>query len=217
MPPFPPQVTHELDGWTLFWAKLNLQTCAREAQRQMRNEAVRRARSRLALDTLASHPVIAKVRILFRAVGCDPTRYRPSSEALLRRVLKGDDLPELLPVVDLNNCLSLDLLVPACVMDAEALEPPFVLRRGQPGESMVSLRGLFDPRDKPLLVDMRGPFGTPITDSERVKVVEGTREVWLVAYLPTGVVSGVEAEACLRKLLAEAPVASLATTATTGG
>ncbi|NIR41717.1 MAG: hypothetical protein GWN07_38370, partial [Actinobacteria bacterium] len=58
---------------------------------------------------LTDDATISEVRRLFRAVGCDPTRYRPSSEALLRR-LRGDGVPSTgVPVVDVNNLLSMRL------------------------------------------------------------------------------------------------------------
>jgi DNA/RNA-binding domain of Phe-tRNA-synthetase-like protein len=66
---------------------------------------------------------------------------------------------------------------------------------------------------KPLLADRDGPFGTPITDSERVKVGEGTRRAWLVAYLPAGVLDASCARDALERLLAQAPVASVLATA----
>ena len=64
-----------------------------------------------------------------------------------------------------------------------------VLRAGRAGESYESLRGPFNLEGKPLLADDEGPFSTPITDSQRVKVQEGTRRAWMVAYLPRGVVT----------------------------
>jgi DNA/RNA-binding domain of Phe-tRNA-synthetase-like protein len=156
------------------------------------------------------------VRKLFRAAGCDPTRYRPSSEALLRRVLKGDALPAIHPLVDLNNLLSMKLVVPACVIDLDTVSPPFVLRAGTAGEHMQSLRGPFDLEGKPLLADTHGVFGTPITDSERVKVTSRTARAWLVAYLPHDVVQPAAAAATLAALLEAAPVARVHGTDATG-
>ena len=80
---------------------------------------------------------------------------------------------------------------------------------------MESLRGPFSLAGKPLLADGDGPFGTPITDSGRVKVTGEAREVWLVAYLPAGVVDAEIAGATLESLLNEAPVARLRATAVT--
>jgi DNA/RNA-binding domain of Phe-tRNA-synthetase-like protein len=213
--PFPPVVNHELEGWVLFWAELAPQAGSAEALAAVRRDAATRARAALTLEKLAAHPTAAAVRKLFRAAGCDPTRYRPSSEALLRRVLKGDEPPAIDPCVDLNNCLSLELVVPACVMDVNGISPPFTLRAGQLGETMTSMRGPFDLNAKPTLVDAAGPFGTPITDSERVKVTAATTSVWLVAYLPAGVVAPDDAAACLRRLVERAPVARVGGTAHT--
>ena len=78
-----------------------------------------------------------------------------------------------------------------------SFEAPVTLRRGEQGERMDSLRGDFDLARKPLLADVGGPFGTPITDSSRVAVGAATRRAWLVAYLPAGVVDGSLVEAAL--------------------
>ncbi|HSN86277.1 MAG TPA: hypothetical protein VL025_05930, partial [Thermoanaerobaculia bacterium] len=72
-----------------------------------------------------------------------------------------------------------------------------------------SLRGPFNLEGKPLLEDPQGPFSTPITDSERVKVMEGTERAWLVAYLPHGTVDPADALKRLNELLAKAPVAEV--------
>ncbi|HEY3359381.1 MAG TPA: phenylalanine--tRNA ligase beta subunit-related protein [Polyangia bacterium] len=213
---FPPTVTHELSGWTLLWAELAPGAGDPDALAALRRDAAAAARAAYAVEQLAAHPTVAAVRKLFRAAGCDPTRYRPASEALLRRVLKGEELPPIGPQVDLNNCLSLELCVPACVMDTRALQPPFTLRAGRPGESMTSMRGPFDLAGKPTLVDAAGPFGTPITDDERVKVTAATASVWLVAYLPAGVVAADAAAAALRRLAARGGLAIAATAATPG-
>lgn len=176
----------ELPGWELSWANLD----GSEVDLQAAVEALRQgeldARARLSLETLAADAVVAAVRKLFRAAGTDPTRYRPSSEALLRRVLKGEELPSIHPLVDLNNALSITLHVPACVLAAGSITPPLVLRAGRPGETMESLRGPFPLEGKPLLADEHGPFSTPITDSQRVKVLPETTNALLVAYLPAG-------------------------------
>jgi DNA/RNA-binding domain of Phe-tRNA-synthetase-like protein len=97
--------------------------------------------------------------------------------------------------------------VPCCVVGEGSFTPPVVLRAGRPGESYESLRGPFNLEGKPLLADAEGPFGTPITDSQRVKVKEGTLRAWMVAYLPRGVVTAEDAAKILDGLLAEAPVA----------
>jgi len=212
---FLPEVRHELPGWGLFWADLELQAAPQAALASLRAEVGARARASHTLEALSAHPTAAAVRKLFRQAGCDPTRHRPSSEALLRRVLKGEELPAIHPLVDLNNCLSVELVVPGCVMALGSATPPFVLRAGRDGESMLSMRGQYELHGKPLLADRDGPFGTPITDSERVKVGEGTNRAWLVAYLPAGVLDAGCAREALDRLLVQAPVARVLGTTVT--
>ena len=204
-PPF--EVTKELQGWVLFWARLELVSGGADALSALRTEVVRNARARLTAESLAAHPPISALRKLFRAAGCDPTRYRISSEALLRRVLKGEELPELHPLVDLNNCLSVELAVPCCVMREGTFTPPLVLRAGRGGESYESLRGPFNLEGKPLLADASGPLDTPITGNEKVKITPESEIAWLVVYLPEGVVSAETARDMLERMLAAAPVA----------
>ncbi len=208
-PAFPPAVATALEGWSLWWADLACETADPAVTSGLRAAAEAAARSALVLERLAEHPTAAAVRRLFRRAGCDPTRYRPSSEALLRRVLKGEPLPAIHPLVDVNNALSIGLVVPACVVDAARVRPPFTLRAGRAGESMLSMRGPFDLEGKPLLEDAEGPFGTPITDSERVKVTAATRRAWLVAYLPEDVVTSERARDSLARLAGAAAGVSL--------
>ncbi len=216
MSEFPPATRHELEGWCLFWAALRSRPGAAAALTALRREVAARARTSYSLERLFAHPTVAALRRLYRQAGCDPTRYRPSSEALLRRLLKGEELPEIHPLVDLNNCLSAELAVPACVMDVRYLSPPFVVRAGRPEETYESLRGPFNLEGKPLLVDGQGPCDTPITGGVRVRVRDDSHEVWLVAYMPAGVLGEGCACQALSMLLEVAPVAELVAHGVTG-
>lgn len=197
--------THlSLPDWELFWAELELVDPAAAAGEvaELRQAAEVRLRARASLETLAGLPVVTALRRLFKAAGCDPSRYRPSSEALARRVLKGEGLPAVHPLVDVNNALSIDLLVPCCVLAAGSIVPPVELRAGRAGEVLDAMRGPLDLEGKPLLADAHGPFGTPITDSHRVKVQPETTRALVVAYLPAGQVSLSEADTQLSTLVA---------------
>jgi DNA/RNA-binding domain of Phe-tRNA-synthetase-like protein len=206
----------ELEGWVLFWAQLQRIPCAEEHLAGLRDDVVKRARARLTLDSLAGEPAVAALRRLFKAAGCDPSRYRPSSEALLRRILKGEDLPAIHPLVDLNNCLSAELAVTCCVMAQGSFEPPMHFRAGRPRESYESLKGPFNLEGKPLLVDTQGPLDAPITGSQRAKVTSQTEHAWLVAYLPHEAVSAALAAEALLRLVEAAPVVRVLLTAATG-
>jgi DNA/RNA-binding domain of Phe-tRNA-synthetase-like protein len=206
---FPPPCEHHLEGWALLWADLEPASADGAALSALCASVASGARGRFTLESLSSDPTVSGIRKLFRAAGTDPTRYRPSNEALLRRLLKGEEIPRISPIVDLNNCLSAELAVPVCVMDVRHLAPPFHFRAGREGEAYESLRGPFGLEGKPLLVDALGPADTPITGGVRVKVRDDSPRVWLVAYMPRG--TGVEerAGATLEALLSRAPVAKL--------
>jgi len=188
MQKLPFELKIELDGWDLFWAFLSVgedQSGLADLRARVTGEVRERFSEPAAI---AAHPPVAAMRKLFRGAGCDPTRYRPASEALLRRLVKGAELPAIHPLVDVNNCLSAELAVPCCVMKEGSLGSSLVFRPGAAGESYESLRGPFNAEGKPLLVDEIGPIDTPITGSERVKVHSETEKAWLVAYLPKDVV-----------------------------
>jgi DNA/RNA-binding domain of Phe-tRNA-synthetase-like protein len=208
-----PIETHvRLAGWELAWFRLETSgdAAALAALAGRRARVAGELRARFTPAELGEDPVVAALRRLFKAAGTDPGRYRPSSEALLRRLLKGEELPSIHPLVDLNNQLSIELKVPACVVREGSFSPPVVLRAGRPGEILDALRGPLDLAGKPLLEDGQGPFGTPITDSHRVKILPGSTAAWLVAYLPLGLVGEPAVRARLMEILGEAPVASLA-------
>ena len=199
MQPPPFQVVKELDGWMLFWAHLGSKGSPGNWQTTL-EEVAEEVRAALDLNSLSSFPPVAEMRRLFREAGTDPTRYRPASEALLRRVLKGDPLPTIHPLVDLNNCLSLLLAAPCCVMAEGTFIPPLSFRIGKAGEEYASLKGPFRLEGRPLLLDTEGPLDAPITGSARVKIRETTASAWLVAYLPAAAVTYEQAEAALIRL-----------------
>ncbi len=199
----------ELAGWELGWFEVETtgDEAAAGALTARRSRVAGELRSRWTPAELGEDPTVAALRRLFKAAGCDPGRYRPSSEALLRRLLKGEELPSIHPLVDLNNQLSIELKAPACVVRHGSFDFPVTLRAGRAGEVLDSMRGPLDLAGKPLLEDAAGPFGTPITDSHRVKVLPETAAVWLVVYLPAAPDAIRRAVVCLESILAEAPVA----------
>ena len=128
-------------------------------------------------------PVIAQVRAAFRALGKDPSRYRPSSEALLRRVAQAKPLFTVNNVVDTNNLVSLASQLPAGTYDLERLAAPIELRVAGADEAYEAIaRGAFNIENLPVLYDARGPFGSPTSDSVRSMITPQTGQVLLVLY-----------------------------------
>lgn len=130
-------------------------------------------------------PGASDARDLYKALGLDPTKTRPSSEALLRRVLKGEALYTVNTLVDAMNLCSLRAQLPFGLYDLDRVELPIVLRRGAPGESYEGIRkGAVNVDGRPVLVDARGPFGNPTSDSARTAISLETQRALVVVYAP---------------------------------
>src|SRR5687768_2159061 len=138
-------------------------------------------------EPLGEIPTVRKIRAIFHRSGLDPTRYRPSSESLLRRAVKGKGLYFINSVVDLINYFSLKTLWPMGLYDADKLNPPIEWRIGQPGEKYEGIgRDILNLEHFPLLVDSNGPFGSPISDSMRTRVTEGCTRILWITFAPAG-------------------------------
>ena len=109
---------------------------------------------------------LGEARRLYRSLGTDPTRTRPSSEALLRRVLKGNPLYVINNAVDACNLASLCFLLPIGLYDLERIEGDIILRLGKLGEEYDGIRKAKVHLEARLgLFDASGPFGSPTRDS----------------------------------------------------
>jgi DNA/RNA-binding domain of Phe-tRNA-synthetase-like protein len=130
-------------------------------------------------------PGAAEARALYKALGLDPTKTRPSSEALLRRVLKGEALYRINTLVDAMNLCSLRAQLPFGLYDLDRIEPPVALRKGQAGESYEGIRkAAVHVEGRPVLADARGAFGNPTSDSARTMVTHQTRSALVTVYAP---------------------------------
>jgi DNA/RNA-binding domain of Phe-tRNA-synthetase-like protein len=200
---------HILPGWALFFSDWEVkdETPLDEA---LVAGVLERLRGEFTGRDLSADPVVQAVRKLFRQAGTDPTRYRPSFEALARRMLKGEPFPRIHPAVDLANCLSLQWHVPCCVADRDKVAPPVRMRVGAPGETVESLRGPFPLDGKPLLEDANGVYSTPITDSRRTSVGPGVRRAVFVAYFPEEALDPALAGASMLGMAAGAPQIAVA-------
>ena len=133
------------------------------------------------LGSAADDPVIKATRQAYKRLGKDPSRYRPASEALLRRVLQGKGLFRVNPLVDVNNLVSLATGVPSGLYDLDQVRPPITFRPGRTGESYDGIgRGPINLENLPLLADEEGPFGSATSDGERTKVGANTDRVLMV-------------------------------------
>ena len=120
-----------------------------------------------------------------KAFGFDPTRYRPSSEALLRRVLKDLGIYQINTAVDVNNWCSLEFLLPMCIYDLRTVKGQIRIRLGEAGEQYQGIgRQIFQMDGKVIVTDDEGVMGNTVSDSERTKVTHATQDIFLMIYAP---------------------------------
>ncbi len=134
----------------------------------------------------ADIPGASAARELYKALGIDPTKTRPSSEALARRILKGDPFPRINSIVDALNLSSVKHQLPFGLYDLDKVQPPVTLRLGHADESYEGIRkASVNVAGRPVLVDQQGPFGNPTSDSGRTATSEATVNAWIVVYAPS--------------------------------
>lgn len=130
------------------------------------------------------------VRDMYRHIGLDPTKTRPSNEALLRRVRRGDPFPRVNSLVDAVNLCSLQYQLPYGVYDRAALSGEFTLRLGRDGEGYAGIRkDAVHVAGRVIVADAAGPFGNPTSDSARAMVTTATRAALVVVYAPLTIAS----------------------------
>jgi DNA/RNA-binding domain of Phe-tRNA-synthetase-like protein len=131
---------------------------------------------------------VAAVRTMYKRVGLDPTKTRPSSEALLRRVRRGDPLPRINSMVDVCNWCSLEFQLPYGLYDSSRIDGDVELRIGRQGESYPGIRkDDVNVGGRIALADTIGPFGNPTSDSARTMVTTATTRALLVVFAPRDV------------------------------
>ena len=135
-----------------------------------------------------SAEITTAVRSMYKRVGLDPTKTRPSSEALLRRVRRGDELPRVNSMVDVINWCSVETQLPYGVYDVDKIRGDVTLRLGRAGEEYAGIRkDTVHVSGRLTLVDDAGPFGNPTSDSARTMVTTDTTRVLVVIFCPASV------------------------------
>ena len=140
------------------------------------NNLCQNYRSELNTESLKEISSIAATRRIYKACGKDPSRYRPASEALIRRVLQGKELYQLNTLVDLVNLASIAYGYSIGGFDAEKFEgDTLTLGVGREGEPYEGIgRGMLNIQGLPVYRDAIGGVGTPTSDNERTKISDNT-------------------------------------------
>lgn len=128
-------------------------------------------------------PNIKESRAAYKAFGKDPSRYRVSSEALIRRIGQGKGLYEVNTVVDVNNLISVESGFSVGSYDIAHIGDELVFRIGEEGETY---KGIGKEEIKidhlPVLADEKGAIGSSTSDSERAMITEDAKEVLTLIY-----------------------------------
>lgn len=139
--------------------------------------------SELELVQVNQRPAIAATRAAYKACGKEPSRYRPSAEALTRRVVQGKGLYQVNNVVDLLNLLSVRTGYSIGGWDADRIQGTPVLGIGAEDEPYEAIgRGTLNIAHLPTFRDEQGAFGTPTSDSLRTMVRPETTRFLMVIY-----------------------------------
>jgi DNA/RNA-binding domain of Phe-tRNA-synthetase-like protein len=130
----------------------------------------------------------ASVRTMYKRIGLDPTKTRPSNEALLRRLRKNQPLPRINSLVDVINWCSVEFQLPYGLYDRANITGGVTLRIGQDGEQYAGIRkDTVHVAGRLALVDDGGPFGNPTSDSARTMVSTSTTKALVVVFAPADV------------------------------
>jgi DNA/RNA-binding domain of Phe-tRNA-synthetase-like protein len=138
-----------------------------------------RYRQELTTESLKDMTSIAATRRVYKACGKDPSRYRPASEALIRRMLQGKELYQRDTLVDLVNLASIAYGYSIGGFDADRfVGDTLTLGIGREGEPYEGIgRGIINIHGLPVYRDAEGGVGTPTSDHERTKMTIDTRHL----------------------------------------
>lgn len=137
------------------------------------------------MPDIARRPGIAATRAIYKALGKEPNRYRPSQEQMMRRFLKGQGLYTVSALVDTGNLLSLMSGYSVGVFDADKIEgDTLTVDVGKPGQPYIGIgRGPVNIAGLPAVCDSSGPIGTPTTDNERTMTTADTSRIVVTIHI----------------------------------
>lgn len=138
-------------------------------------------RRKFSIEEINKRPAIAATRAAYKALGKDPNRYRPSAEALRRRIVREIPLYRLNTLVDIINLVSIRSGYSIGGFDAAKIVGDIELGVGMANEDFEAIgRGQLNIEGLPVYRDQLGGIGTPTSDNERTKITNETTELLLI-------------------------------------
>jgi DNA/RNA-binding domain of Phe-tRNA-synthetase-like protein len=144
------------------------------------NKVTLEIRNNLTFEKIKDQPVIKATRVAYKKTGKDPNRYRPSSESLCRRIVKGNDLYQINTLVDLINLVSLKYGYSIGGFDVDKIQGDVVLGIGKKDEPYEGIgRGKLNIEGLPVQRDNIGGIGTPTSDEIRTAIDINTKRFYM--------------------------------------
>ena len=145
------------------------------------HQAEQEIREKYKMEEINKIPAIRATREAYKSLGKDPNRYRPSAEALCRRIVKEIGIYQIDTLVDLINLVSIRTGYSIGGFDADKIQGNLVLGVGQKGEPFEAIgRGILNIEGLPVYRDTVGGVGTPTSDNERTKISLETTNLLMI-------------------------------------
>lgn len=142
---------------------------------------IKNFRNNNSISDINKRDTILATRQAYKALGKEPNRYRPSAEALCRRILKGMNLYKIDTLVDLINLASIKSGYSIGGFDADKIEGSLTLGVGEINEPFDAIgRGQLNIANMPVYRDNIGGIGTPSSDEERTKITDSTSRLLVI-------------------------------------
>lgn len=143
------------------------------------------------MGKVSDDPIIKGVRRMFSTIGIDPTKERPSGEALIRRIVGGQGIHRINTVVDFNNSLSIWTGCPCGAYDLDRISGRVAFVIGGSGERYEGIKApSLNAENRLLTRDSISVFGGPVADSLRTAITPATKNVLFLVYCPPGIEEG---------------------------
>lgn len=164
----------------LVWCEVTNSTYSEALWSEIDNETIF-FRQNYKLEDINRRPAIFATRQAYKKLGKDPNRYRPSAEALCRRIIREMDLYKINTLVDVINLISIKTGYSIGGFDADKIQGNLVLGVGKGDEKFEAIgRGLLNIEGLPVYRDELGGIGTPTSDEERTKIGDDTSHLLMI-------------------------------------
>lgn len=169
---------------------LEAEVCVKDSCENLLNEIEECSQTlinQISLEEIATLPRIKNARETYKKLGKSPSKYRISSEALMRRILQKKGIYKINNIVEINNLISLKSHFSVGSYNLEAINAPICLTIGEKNHSYKGIgKELINIENLPVLSDSNSTFGSPTSDSERAMITKNVHKIMMCIYSFSG-------------------------------